>query len=173
MEKKIPPREVTCAFTGHRPETLPWGTNERDARCVLLKGALLQAVERVYDRGYRHFICGMARGADLYFCEAVLGCRAHHGDITLEAAIPYAEQAKLWPGEDQARYKELLALCDLETLVQVEYTQDVFLRRNVYMVEHASQMIAVFNGRWIRSGTAATVRYALNHDVPVDVVWPV
>lgn len=171
MEKKIPPREVTCAFTGHRPESLPWGGDETDARCKRLKEKLYEAVERAYELGFRHFICGMARGSDLYFCEAVLACKSCHGDITLEAAVPYEEQAKLWPAEDRARHRKLLDLCDLETLVQVEYTPDVFLRRNVYMVEHAGRLIAAFNGRWRRSGTVATIRCALNHDVPVDVVW--
>ncbi len=172
MEKKIRPREVTCAFTGHRPESLPWGGDETDTRCKRVKELLCEAVERVYEMGYRHFICGMARGSDLYFCEAVLTCRERHGDITLEAAVPYADQAKLWPEEDRKRYQRLLAWCDLETLVQVEYTPDVFFRRNVYMVEHASRLIAVFNGHWHRGGTTATIRYALDHDVEVDVVWP-
>lgn len=27
----------TCAFTGHRPQNLPFGFNEEDERCVDLK----------------------------------------------------------------------------------------------------------------------------------------
>lgn len=30
----------TCAFTGHRPQHLPFGMNENDDRCVKLKEAL-------------------------------------------------------------------------------------------------------------------------------------
>lgn len=171
MEDRKKSKEVTCAFTGHRPESLPWRDNEEDKRCVRAKRELDEAVERAYELGFRHFICGMARGGDLFFCESVLACRARHGDVTLEAAVPYAEQAALWPEKDRARHRELLTLCDLETLVQVGYTPDVFFRRNVYMMEHASRLIALFNGHWHRGGTAATMRYALDHDVEVDVVW--
>jgi hypothetical protein len=30
-------REISCCFSGHRPVRLPWGANERDARCTELK----------------------------------------------------------------------------------------------------------------------------------------
>ena len=33
------------------------------------------AVLLAYQEGYRHFLCGMAQGCDLYFCEAVLALR--------------------------------------------------------------------------------------------------
>ena len=68
-------REITCCFTGHRPDKLPWGTDERDPRCLALKKSIARELEGLYLRGYRHFISGMARGADLYFVEAALALR--------------------------------------------------------------------------------------------------
>ena len=68
-------RATTCCFTGHRPDKLPWGSRESDPRCLTLKRRLTQAVEGAYAQGMRHFICGMARGTDLYFAEAVLALR--------------------------------------------------------------------------------------------------
>lgn len=53
-------RQVTCSFTGHRPEKLPWGEDESDIRCAELKERLFDAVLAAYDQGYRHFLCGMA-----------------------------------------------------------------------------------------------------------------
>ena len=35
----------------------------------------MDAVELAYEQGYRHFLCGMAQGCDLYFCETVLRLR--------------------------------------------------------------------------------------------------
>ncbi len=55
---------ATCTFTGHRPGALPWGTDENDPRCEALKARLDQAVEQAYKDGFRHYICGMAKGAD-------------------------------------------------------------------------------------------------------------
>ena len=68
-------KERTCCFTGHRPDKLPWGEREEDPRCLRLKERLVQAVEDAYISGCRHFICGMARGCDLYFAETVLALR--------------------------------------------------------------------------------------------------
>ena len=35
---------MVLAFTGHRPEKLPWGSDETDPRCAALKQQLLEAV---------------------------------------------------------------------------------------------------------------------------------
>ena len=65
-------RPSSCAFTGHRPAKLPWGYREEDPRCLALKRRIRDAVESAYEEGYCHFLCGMAQGCDLYFCEIVL-----------------------------------------------------------------------------------------------------
>lgn len=67
--------EPTCTFTGHRAEKLPWGYNENDPRCRRLKRTLYDTLEAVYESGFHRFICGMAEGCDLYFCEAVSRAR--------------------------------------------------------------------------------------------------
>ena len=107
----------TCCFTGHRPDKLPWGIRENDPRCADLKARLAAALEAEYDAGSRHFICGMARGADLYFAEAVLDLRERRSGVTLEAARPCESQASRWPQEEQRRYQRILERCDYETLV--------------------------------------------------------
>ena len=71
----MPARQESCCFTGHRAAKLPWGYNESDPRCVRLKERIADAVLLAYQEGYRHFLCGMAQGCDLYFCEAVLALR--------------------------------------------------------------------------------------------------
>ena len=167
----MPARQESCCFTGHRPAKLPWGYDETDGRCVRLKARLADAVHLAYQEGYRHFLCGMAQGCDLYFCEAVLALRQSCPDITLEAAIPCPTQADSWPPAQQQRYRALVAQCDLETMVSERYSPECMHRRDRYMVDHAALLIAAFDGT--PGGTRYTVEYALRQGIEIlDVSIP-
>lgn len=157
-------RPYTCCFTGHRPEKLPWGNDESDPRCAALKRKIYDAVETAYNEGMRHFICGMARGCDFYFAEAVLELRRVHADVTLEAAVPFPGQADGWPEADRDRWRSILSRCDLETLVQEQYSRGCMLRRNRYMVDHSALVVAVYDGA--SGGTRQTLEYALRQKIP-------
>ena len=163
-------RENSCCFTGHRPEKLPWDTNESDMRCVALKKRILEAAEKLYQAGIRHFICGMARGSDTYFCEAIIALRDKHPDISLEAAIPFENQAANWPIFDRARYDELVGKCSEATYVSRDFTRSCMHLRNRYMVDNASVLIAVFDGK--RGGTHNTVKYAQRSGLEIIVIIP-
>ena len=163
-------REYSCCFTGHRPDKLPWGTNEMDGRCLTLKLRLEEAVEDAYKDGMRHFICGMAKGTDLYFAEAVLKLRKVRENVTLEAARPCQTQSHGWSEPEQCRYQEILEQCDYETLVQHNYDRGCMLRRNRYMVDHSSLVIAVYNGD-PKGGTAQTLAYAMRKGVPTKILY--
>ncbi len=158
-------RQVSCSFTGHRPEKLPWGGDEGDGRCRALKERLFQAVEVAYEQGFRHFLCGMARGCDFWFCEAVLRLREVHREVSLEAAIPYAGQAERWDRADRARYEALLGQCDYKTVIQAAYSPGCMQRRNRYLVDHASMLIAVHDG--LPGGTQQTIAYALRRGLDI------
>lgn len=161
-------RETTCCFTGHRTGKLPWGDREEDARCVELKRRLSEVLLKAYSQGYRHFICGMAQGSDLYFCEAVLALREVHEDITLEAAIPCESQADRWPERDRQRWKHLLEKCDYETMVQHQYDRGCMQRRNRYMVDRSAMLLAVFNGA--KGGTMQTIAYAMRKGLHTEII---
>ena len=158
-------RQESCCFTGHRPGKLPWRYNEFDPRCLKLKRRIADAVELAYAQGFRHFLCGMAMGCDLYFCEAVLALRERHPDVTVEAAIPCPTQADAWPPAQRERYDRLVAACDFETMVSGQYTSTCMLRRDRYLVDHASLLIAAFDGT--SGGTRYTVEYALNQGLAI------
>lgn len=161
-------KEMTCCFTGHRPEKLPWGNHEDDPRCVDLKERLRRAVEQAYEDGYRHFISGMARGCDQYFAELVLELRREKGDVTVEAAIPCEEQAQRWRPAERERHAELVAQCDLETVVQRHYDKGCMQRRNRYMVDRSARLIAAYDGMF--GGTMYTIHYAMQRGVDVVIV---
>lgn len=167
----MPDIQTTCCFTGHRAAKLPWKYNEADSRCIQLKTQIYDAVEAVYEAGIRHYICGMANGGDLYFGEAVLQLRKKHPEITLEAAIPYAGQAEHWSPALRTRWQTLSEESDYQTLVSQVYTPDCMHRRNQYMVDNSSVVIAAFNGS--SGGTMNTLLYAIRSkreiiQIPVD-----
>ena len=162
----MPARQESCCFTGHRPAKLPWGYNESDPRCVRLKKRIADAVLLAYQEGYRHFLCGMAQGCDLYFAELVLEMKRDWPEITLEAAVPCPTQADGWPAEDRVRRQRLLAACDYETMVQERYGPGCMMRRNRYMVDHSARIIAVYNGV-PRGGTAQTLLYAMRRGLEI------
>lgn len=164
-------RKHTCCFTGHRPNKLPWGTDESDPRCFALKDLLARAVERAYEAGCRHFICGMARGSDLYFCQAALDLRNIHPEVTVEAAIPCESQTDGWPSSDRQRHADLLEQCDFETMVQHTYDRGCMMRRNRYMVDRSCRIIAVYDGI-PRGGTAQTLAYAMKHNLDTHILRP-
>ena len=164
-------RQESCCFTGHRPGKLPWGYNEGDPRCLALKRRMADAVAAAYEQGYRHFLCGMAQGCDLYFCECVLALRQEHPDVTVEAAIPCPTQADAWPAAQREQYDRLVSSCDFETLVSARYTPSCMQRRDRYMVDHASLLIAAFDGT--AGGTRYTVEYAMRRGISVvDLAIP-
>ena len=167
-------KQESCCFTGHRPDKLPWGRDESDPRCLELKRRMTAAVREAWEAGYRHFLCGMARGCDLYFGEIVAALREELDGVTLEAAIPCPEQADRWSPGTRERYAALLEQCDTQTVLSPHYTPDCMQRRNRYMVDHSSLLIAAYDGT--SGGTRYTLEYALRRglqisNLHVEEIW--
>ena len=60
VRRHSPPGAKRCAFTGYRPQKMPFGFNESDPRCVDFKRRVKETIQALYDMGYRHFISGGA-----------------------------------------------------------------------------------------------------------------
>lgn len=161
-------REQTCCFTGHRPNHLPWGANENDPRCLQLRDSIAAQLEGAYQAGYRHFLCGMALGCDSYFARAVLALRQLHPEVSLEAAVPCGSQPDRWSLAQRQQYNALLDQCDKVTVLQIHYTPDCMMRRNRYMVDHSSLLLACYNG--YPGGTQNTILYAQREGIQVIMI---
>lgn len=163
---------ITCCFTGHRLQKLPFRFNETDPRCLKLKKILASEVERlIEEKSVSHFISGMAIGVDMFAAEAVLKLKRKHRGITLEAAVPCDGQDAKWSEPLRKRYHKLLDKCDRTTQTEKQYTADCMHKRNRYMVDSSDHVIAVWDGT--PSGTGVTVRYALEKKKKLTVIHPV
>ena len=139
-------KKCICCFTGHRHIPVDQLTMVREK----LKEEVLMAISH----GYTHFISGFAAGADLLFAEIVVDLKRKH-PITLEAAIPYPKRMKT----TNKAFQSLIGYCDVVKIHSDHYCRECYRKRNRYMVDQSSLVIAVYDGR-LEGGTAATLRYA-------------
>lgn len=161
----------TCAFTGHRPKSFPWKDNEAACECVLLKEALSTQITALADRGVTHFLSGMALGVDVWSALSVLGLREKNPEIKLHCILPCKEQADKWTASSREIYYSILDQADSIIYVSRIYHKNCMLDRNRFMVDHASTLLAVYNGTQ-RSGTGATVRYAQKKGREIFIIDP-
>lgn len=150
---------MTVCFTGHRPQSLPFGFNEQHPDCVAIKESLKGEIIHCIESGATDFITGMALGVDMWAAEAVIALKSKYPNIRLIAAIPCPNQAQHWNKESVKRYEGILARCDEQVLVSETYFTGCMHVRNKYMVDHSDTVIAVYN-QSESGGTASTVRYA-------------
>ena len=90
-------KHKTLAFTGHRPESLPFGENELSASAIRIKTLLADEIMRCAAHGYDTFLAGGARGGDILFAEQVLFVKGlEYPDIRLITVVPHEGQANNW-----------------------------------------------------------------------------
>ncbi len=165
-------KENTACFTGHRPQKLPWGFNENNVSCIAMKEiAKIEIQNAIINYGITHFISGMAIGFDMIAAELVLELKNDYPFITLECAIPCKEQDKLWRKQQKERYKYILSKADKITYVSDRtYFDGCMQKRNNYMIDNSSVLIALFNGK--AGGTKQTVDYAKEKGLKVEIINP-
>lgn len=160
-----------CAFTGYRPQKMPFGFNESDPRCIDFKRRVKETIQALYNMGYRHFISGGALGMDMFAAEAVVELRKKHPEVILEMVSPFDDQASKWPEEYRARHDLLFELADITTATSHVYTKSAMFIRNRYLVNNADLLLAAYDGQ--PGGTAMTIGYAKANGVIVQIIQPV
>ena len=161
-----------CAFTGHRPNKLPWRYDETDSRCVALKAVLTEQIAVLVGAGFTHFLSGMAEATDTWSALAVLSLREKNPAIKLHCILPCTAQAEKWSASSQELYRSILERADSVVYVSRDYHKNCMLDRNRFLVEHASTLLAVYNGVR-RSGTGATVNYARKMGREIIIIDPI
>ena len=144
-------RQKRCCFTGHRPGKLKQSETE-------IKAALSYAIDHAIQRGFRTFITGMAQGVDLWAAELVIERKQANPDLHLICAIPHPGFEHSWSSDWQKRYHDVLNSADLSRIISPHFSMSCYQKRNMWMVDHSSLLIAAFNGE--PGGTRNTIQYA-------------
>ena len=140
-----------CCFTGHRPQKLRRSEKE-------IKADLERAIQQAITDGYTTFITGMAYGVDIWAGQIVVRLRKSNPALHLIAAVPFRGFEDRWSADWNRAYQELMEQADLVKFICPGYNAGAYQRRNEWMVDHSSRVIAVFNGE--PSGTKNTIEYA-------------
>ena len=162
---------LTCAFTGHRPSSFHFGYDEQHADCVKLKLIMASQIAALIDNGVKTFLTGMALGTDIWGAEIVLALKEQRPDLRLIAVLPCETQANKWSVEQRERYFNILPKCDDVVYISRHYTKDCMYRRNRWLIDHSSFVLAVYNGT-PKGGTAYTVNYAYAKKRAVILIHP-
>lgn len=166
---------MRICFTGHRFDKLGGGYDWNSKINLEIRNNLDRVLQTIIDK-YKnekfHFITGGALGFDQFATDSVIKLKNNNTDrdITLEIAIPFESQCKLWNKRDTDVYNEQLKLADKVTYVDTlekykiygqeegVYYSSKLDKRNHYMVDNSDMVIAYFNN--IRGGTYNCIKYA-------------
>ena len=144
----------SCSVTGHRQL-------KDDLDIERLKDIFYKLID---DGGYENFLIGMALGFDS-LCFTILQEIREKRKIKLFACIPCESQDKMFNLEQKEKYKKMLESADEKIYVSREYTPYCMQKRNRFLVDNSSVLIAYL--RKEKSGTSYTVNYAIKNGISV------
>lgn len=176
---------MIITFTGHRPDKLGGYDFFSPLNNEIRKyfGNFLNK----YIRNYTNiqFITGGAIGFDqmaFHICKILRDDIYTKESIILELAVPFKKQYMMWNDVDKQRHFEHIKLADkvteVDTLekykcdkVPIEwYHRDKMQLRNMYMVDNADLVIALWNNS--KGGTANCINYAKKLKKEVIIINP-
>lgn len=146
----------TVALTGHR-------VIGRDFDREQVKELFISLI----NDGYDTFLDGMAIGFDIECCKILLELRKKF-DIRVIGCIPCPTQAEKFNYKQKEEYTNLRAKIDGEVVVSLNYTDTCMKKRNEFMVDNASLLLAYLRRDF--GGTANTVNYARKNLVKTVII---
>ena len=136
---------TTCTFTGHRILKKDFNTQK-----------IISVIEKLISNGYKTFLVGMAWGFDLTVFEVLLNYKNKNIDII--ACVPCENQEVYFRNKEREKYEEYIKKADKIVYVSKEYFDGCMQKRNRYMVDNSSIVVAYIYSN--RGGTKNTVSYA-------------
>lgn len=150
-------------FTGHRFISAAAQTEAK----IKLKDRIMDA----YSRGVRVFVTGMAMGFDLIAASVVVGLQREHEDLQLIAVVPFRGQSERFNPYFKSLYEHILVKASRTIVLSERYYERCLLKRNDYMLDFASEIIAYYDGK-PKGGTFYTIRNAMLRGIRVTNIYP-
>lgn len=144
-----------CCFTGHR--TIP--ENDAPTLVRLLDENLLD----LYEKGFREFRTGGAKGFDTLAALRVLALKRTHPECKLHLMLPCPDQDKGWSAGQRAVFEDIKKEANAVRYLSDIYTPTCMHQRNRALVDGSDLCVAYL--RENRGGTLYTCSYALKSGV--------
>lgn len=136
-------KDQTCAVVCSAPMHFPWGYNEDDEGCRMIKFMIRQEIFAFYAKGVCHFSVAIDSGYGLYAAEIINDLRKEYLEMELVCYIPYEEQATKWSLELRSRYFDALAECSDVVYIGHHYSSGCRYKAKLAAIASAAHAITV------------------------------
>jgi uncharacterized phage-like protein YoqJ len=160
-------KEKTVCFSGHRPEKLPSGGDSSAEVTRMLKSLLYDEILKSIQDGYNTFVTGLANGFDTWAAEIIIELKSKDYNIRLVSASPYENHGAGFSGAERWARARIIENSDEFVNVSKDYDKYCMKRRNEYMVNRSSKLIAMVSD--YKSGTGQTIRYAKSQGLELKI----
>lgn len=160
-------KEKTVCFSGHRPEKLPFGGDSSAEITRVLKSLLYDEILKSIHDGYNTFVTGLANGFDTWAAEIIIELKGNGYDIRLVSASPYESHGSGFNVAERWARARIIENSDEFVNVSKNYDKNCMKRRNEYMVNRSSKLIAMVSD--YKSGTGQTIRYAKSQGLELKI----
>lgn len=110
-------------------------------------------------------------GFDLIAASVVVGLQREHEDLQLIAVVPFRGQSERFNPYFKSLYEHILVKASRTIVLSERYYERCLLKRNDYMLDFASEIIAYYDGK-PKGGTFYTIRNAMLRGIRVTNIYP-
>lgn len=147
-------REECACFTGHRVVKRGFSYKQID-----------NAIEELYERGFKVYLNGMALGFDTLCFKRLIVMRKVYPDIKIIACVPCLNQAELFRERDKKIYDDLLSKADEKIVISEEYNDACMKERDRFMVDNSSVCVSYIYKS--QGGAYYTTKYAVEKKLEI------
>lgn len=82
--------------------------------------------------------------------------------------IPFEGMEECWPVDWKKHFRLVRKQADYVHVLSDRYSPEAYQKRNIWLVDHSSRLIAVYTGE--PSGTGNTIQYAAMQEIPIRII---